>query len=69
MRAHYVIAAIIVFATALGAKQFLFPSKQAAAGAIPAVGMNVLQMHRELNVKNLPVQDIRDETFVFDENH
>jgi len=66
MRAHHVIAVIVVLVIALGAKPFLFPSKQAAAGPVPGVNMNVLQMERELNMKDLPVQDIRDKTFVFE---
>ena len=66
MRVHHIIAVFVVFVIALGVK-FLLPPKQAAAGLVPSVNMNVLQMQRELNMKNLPVQDIRDKTFVFDD--
>jgi hypothetical protein len=66
MRAHHVIAVIVVLLIVLGTKQFLLPPKQAAAGPVPAVNMNVLQMEREFNMKDLPVQDIRDRTFVFE---
>ena len=66
MRAHHVITVIVVLVTALGAKLFLFSPKQADAGPIAGVSMNPLQMERELNLKDLPVQDIRDKTFVFE---
>jgi hypothetical protein len=66
MRAHHVIAVIAVLVIALGAKPFLFPPKQAAAGPVPGVTMDVLKMETELNTKDLPVQDFRDKTFVFE---
>lgn len=66
MHAHHVIAVAIVLVIALGAKSFLFPSNQAAAGPGTAATMNVLQMDRELDMKGLPLQDIRDKTFVFE---
>jgi hypothetical protein len=66
MRAHHVVAVIAVLVIALGVKSFLFPSKQAAAGPFPGMSMNVLQMEHELNMKDLPVLDIRDKTFVFE---
>jgi hypothetical protein len=51
-----------------GAKQYFFPPMEADANlhAVPSASMNVLQMHRDLNVKNLPVQKVHDMTFVFD---
>jgi hypothetical protein len=67
MRAHHIIAVIVGLVIALGAKPVLFPPKQAAAGPVPGATINVLQMERELNMKDLPIQDIRDKTFVFDE--
>ena len=67
MRAHHIIAVIVGLVIVLGAKPFLFPSKQAAADPVSGASMNVLQMERELNMKDLPIQDIRDKTFVFDE--
>lgn len=66
MHARHVIAVVIVFVIALGAKSFLFPSKQAVAGSVAGATMNVLQMHRELDSKDLPLQKIRDKTFVFE---
>jgi hypothetical protein len=66
MRAHHVIAVVAVLVVGLGAKQFLFPPKQADADIIPSASMNVLQMHSDIDVKNLPVQKMRDMTFVFD---
>jgi hypothetical protein len=65
MRAHHV-AVIVVLAIALGGRSLLFPTKQAAAGPVPGVSMNVLQMERELNMRELPAADIRDKTFVFE---
>jgi hypothetical protein len=67
MRAHHIIAVIVGLVIALGAKPVLLPPKQAAAGPVPGATINVLQMERELNMKDLPIQDIRDKTFVFDE--
>ena len=67
MRAHHIIAVIVGLVIVLGAKPVLFPPKQAAAGPVPGATMDVLQMERELNMKDLPIQDIRDKTFVFDE--
>ena len=66
MRAHHIIAVIVGLVIAFGAKPFLFPPKQAAAGPVPGETMNVLQIERELNMKDLPIQNIRDKTFVFD---
>lgn len=65
MRAHHVIAVTVVLVIALGVKPFVFPTKQAVAGPVPGVAMNVLQMERELNMADLPVQAIRDKTFAF----
>ena len=66
MRTHHVIAVIVVLVIALGVKPLLFPTKQATAGLVLGASMNVLQMERELNMKGLPVEDIRDKTFVFE---
>ena len=67
MHARHVIAVVIVLVIALGAKSFLFTSKQAVAGSVTGATMNVLQMQRELDTKDLPLQNIRDKTFVFDD--
>ena len=66
MHAHHVIAITIVLVIALGAKSLLFPSNQAAAGPVTAATMDVLQMDRELDMKGLPLQEIHDKTFVFE---
>jgi molybdenum-dependent DNA-binding transcriptional regulator ModE len=66
MRTHHFIAVIVVLVIGFGAKQFLFPPKQAEAdiGTIPT--MNVLQMHSDIDMKNLPVQKMNDMSLVFD---
>jgi hypothetical protein len=66
MRAYHVIAVVAVLVIGLGAKQLLFPPKQAEADAIPIASMNVLQMHGDMDTKNLPAQKMHDMTFVFD---
>lgn len=67
IRKHHVIAVLAVLVIGLGAKQYFFPPMEAEANlAVPSASMNVLQMQRDINVKNLPVQKVRDMTFVFD---
>ena len=68
MRAHHVIAVLAVLVIGLGAKQFVFPPKQADANinAVSSASVDVLQMHRDIDTKSLPVQKMRDMTFVFD---
>jgi molybdenum-dependent DNA-binding transcriptional regulator ModE len=66
MRAHHLMAVIIVFIIGLGAKEFLFPPIKADADVRPSAGLNVLQMQRDLDMKRLPVQSLHDLTFVFD---
>lgn len=39
---------------------------KAKADIIPSVSMNVLQMHRDINMQNLPVQKVHDMALVFD---
>jgi predicted transcriptional regulator len=67
MRAHHVIAVVAVLVIGLGAKQFLFPPKQADADIIvvPSASMNVLQMYSDIDMKTLPQQKMNDKTFVF----
>jgi len=65
MRGHHVIAVVVVLVIGFGATQFLFPPKQAAGSLDPGVSMDIPQMEHELNMKDLPVQNIRDNTFVF----
>ena len=66
MRAHHAIAIIAVLVVGLGAKQLLFPPKQAEADTVPSASMNVLQMQSDVEMKTVPVQKMRDMTFVFD---
>ena len=65
MRAHHVIAVIAVLVIGLGAKLYLFPPKQAEADVFPTGTMNVLQMHTDIDMKQLPAQKMHDMTFVF----
>jgi len=65
MRAHHVIAVIVVLVVGFGAKQLFFPPVKAEADINPSVSMNVLQMHHDTNMNNLPVQKIHDMAFVF----
>ena len=67
MRAHHVIAVVAVLVVGLGAKQFLFPPTQADANinAVPRDSVNVLQMHRDMDTKSVPVQKMNDKTFIY----
>jgi molybdenum-dependent DNA-binding transcriptional regulator ModE len=67
MRAHHVIAVVAVLVIGLGAKQFLFPPTQADANinAVPRNSVNVLQMHRDIDTKSVPVQKMNDKTFIY----
>ena len=66
MRPHHVIAVFVVLVIGVGAKELLFPPKQAQADINPSANMDVLQMQREINMHNLAVQKMRDMTFAFD---
>ena len=71
MRAHHIIAVAAVLIIGLGAKQFFFPATEAEADihAAPSASMDVLQMHIDHpNITNLPVQKMRDMTFVFSDS-
>jgi len=68
MRLHHVIAVVAALIIGIGAKQFLFPPKQAEANiqAMPSASMNTLQMHIDhLNKNDLPVQKMHDMSVVF----
>ena len=67
MRAHHVIAVVAVLIIGLGAKLYLFPPKQAEADAFPTATTNVLQMHTDIDMKQLPQQKMNDKTFIFTE--
>ena len=66
MRTHHFIAVIVVLIIGFGAKQLFFPPMKAAADVNPSISMNMLQMHQDKNMQNLPVQKMHDMTFVFD---
>jgi hypothetical protein len=66
MRTHHVIIVAAVLVIGFGAKQLFFPPMKAEANIGPSVSMNVLQMHHDTNMQNLPVQKMHDMTFVFD---
>jgi hypothetical protein len=65
MRVHHVIAVVAVLVIGLGAKQYMFPPKQANADVFPTASMNVLQIHSDIDAKSLPVQKMNDKTFIF----
>jgi hypothetical protein len=68
IRTHHVLAVVAVLVIGLVAKQYFFPPMEAEANlhAVPSASMNVLQMHRDINMQNLSVQKVHDRTFVFD---
>jgi hypothetical protein len=68
MRAHHAIFVIAALLIGFGVKQHFLPPEAAEADihAVPSAGMNVLQMHIDHPSENLPIQHIRDMTFVFD---
>ena len=66
MRANHVVAVVVVLVIGVGAKQLLFPPKQADADIYPNANMDVLQMQTSINMHNLHVQKMHDLTFVFD---
>jgi hypothetical protein len=68
MRAHHVISVVAVLVIVFGAKQYFFPPTEAEANlpAVPSASVKVLQMHRDMDTKSLPVQKMRDMTFAFD---
>ncbi|HEY5504447.1 MAG TPA: hypothetical protein VIK28_04750 [Sedimentisphaerales bacterium] len=65
IRTHHVLAVVAVLIIGLGAKQYFFPPITAEANlrAVPAI--NILQMHRDINMQNLSVQKVHDKTFIF----
>ena len=68
MRAHHIIAVLVVLFIGLGAKQFFSPPHKALADVNPVTNssMNVLQMNIDHPiVSNLPVQMTHDMEAVF----
>lgn len=71
MRPHHVVAVVAVILIGFGAKLFFFPTPAAEANihAVPSASMNVLQMHVDYpNIKNLPVQNVHDLSFVYSDS-
>jgi hypothetical protein len=68
MRAHHgVIPAIAVILVGLGVKLVFFsePTADAKLLSVKSMSMDISEIHRNTNTKNLPVQKIHDMTFVF----
>jgi len=65
LRVIFVAAALLI---GFGVKQHFLPPKAAEADihSMPTAGMNVLQMHIDHPSEHLPIQHIRDMTFIFD---
>jgi hypothetical protein len=65
MRAHVIIAVVAVFLVGFGVKLIFFSAPTAVADLLSfeSANMDVSQMRQ--NTKNLPVEEIRDMTFVF----
>jgi hypothetical protein len=66
MRAHHAIAIIVILVVGFAAKQFFFPPTKAEADISPGAIMNVQQMQSDVDMKKLPVQKMKDLSFVFD---
>jgi len=68
MRAHHVIAIVAVILVGVGVKLIFLPVPSAEADllSIKSVGMDVSQLHQ--NVENLPVQKFHDLSLVFPES-
>jgi len=68
MRAHHgVFAAVAVILVGLGVKLVFFsePTADAKLLSVKSMSMDISELHRNTNIKNLPVQKIHDMTFVF----
>jgi hypothetical protein len=72
LRAHHAIAVVAVLLISFGVKMFFSSSAptaeaniHAVPSAIPSASVNVLQMHRDVDTKSLPVQKLNDKTFIF----
>lgn len=65
MRAHHIIAVVAAILVGVGVKAIFFaaPTAEADALSIKSVGVDVSQLHR--NVQNLPVQTFHDMSVVF----
>ena len=68
MRAyHGIIAAVAVILVGFGVNLIFFsePPAEAKLLSVNSVSMDISEIHRNTNTKNLPVQKIHDMTFVF----
>jgi hypothetical protein len=67
MRAHNVIAIVAVILVGVGLKLtfFVAPAAEADSLSIKSVSLDISQMHQ--NTRNLPVQKLRDMSFIFSE--
>ena len=72
LREHHVIAVVAVLLISFGVKMFFSsspPTAEANIHAVPSAilsaSVNVLQMHRDVDTKSLPVQKMNDKTFIF----
>jgi len=64
---HGIIAAVAVILVGLGVKLVFFsePTADAKLLSVKSMSMDISELHRNTNIKNLPVQKIHDMTFVF----
>jgi hypothetical protein len=64
-----VITVVAVLVISFGTKVFSSwpPTAEADVPAVPTADMNVLQMHRDVDTKSLPVLKMEDRTFIFTE--
>ena len=67
LRAHNVIAVVAILLISFGVKMFFLsaPTAEADMRPVPSTGMNILQMHRDINTKSISVQKMNDKTFIF----
>ena len=67
LRTHPVIAIAAILIISFGVKMFFLsaPTAEATTHAVPSASVNVLQMHRDVDTKSLPVQKMNDKTFIF----
>lgn len=67
MRARHVIVIVAIAMLAVGARLFLFPPKSEAISS--DAGLDILQMHKDKDMKKIPAQDVSDMSLVFDRNN
>jgi hypothetical protein len=69
LRAHHVIAVVAILVISFGVKMFFLsaPTAEADMRPVPSASMGILQMHRDTDMKQLPLQKMYDKTFIFTE--